>query len=83
MHRGTPGIPVLAGGQFQVIHGRVPDGQAHERVGRRARELRLYLWHPGTGENPWHAIRGQRNEQTLVTGGAEPSHLSITVLADA
>ena len=43
----------------------------------------LYIWHPGTGENPWHATRGQRNEQTLITGGSAPSHLSITVLGNA
>jgi uncharacterized protein len=40
----------------------------------------LYIWHPGTHENPWHAIQGQRNEQTLLTGGTSPSHLSVTVL---
>jgi uncharacterized protein len=43
----------------------------------------LYIWHPGTEENPWHATAGKRNEQTLVTGGTTPSHLSICVLADA
>jgi uncharacterized protein len=43
----------------------------------------LYIWHPGTGENPWHATVAKRNEQTLATGGTAPSHLSITVLADA
>jgi putative CocE/NonD family hydrolase len=40
------------------------------------------IWHPGTSENPWQAVRGVRNEQTLVTGGPAPSHLSITVLGD-
>jgi hypothetical protein len=53
------------------------------RVHLASSDYPLYLWHPGTTENPWHAIRGQRNEQTLVTGGAGPSHLSITVLGDA
>jgi len=53
------------------------------RVHLACSDFPLYLWHPGTGENPWHAIQGQRNEQTLVTGGPEPSHLSVTVLGDA
>ena len=53
------------------------------RVHLASSDYPLYLWHPGTGENPWQAIQGQRNEQTLVTGGPEPSHLSITVLGDA
>jgi predicted acyl esterase len=43
----------------------------------------LYIWHPGTGENPWHATAGKRNEQTLVTGGFAPSYLSTTVLEDS
>ena len=53
------------------------------RVHLASSDYPLYLWHPGTGENPWHAVQGQRNEQTLVTGGPEPSHLSITVLGEA
>src|SRR5262249_58869979 len=40
----------------------------------------LYLWHPGTGENPWRAIRGHRNQPTLVTGRPEPPHPSATRL---
>ena len=53
------------------------------RVHLACSDYPLYIWHPGTGENPWHAIQGERNEQTLVTGGSGPSHLSITVLGDA
>jgi len=53
------------------------------RVHLACSDYPLYIWHPGTGENPWHAIQGKRNEQTLVTGGSVPSHLSITVLGDA
>jgi putative CocE/NonD family hydrolase len=41
----------------------------------------LYLWHPGTDENPWFATQGQANQQTLATGGAIPSYLSLTVLS--
>jgi putative CocE/NonD family hydrolase len=53
------------------------------RVHLACSDYPLYMWHPGTAENPWHATRGQPNEQTLVTGGSAPSHLSITVLGDA
>jgi predicted acyl esterase len=42
----------------------------------------LYNWHPGTAENPWYAVRGQRNEQTLIVGGSAPSYLSLIVIAD-
>ena len=52
------------------------------RVHLACSDYPLYIWHPGTGENPWHATRGQRNEQTLITGGSAPSHLSITVLGN-
>jgi hypothetical protein len=38
----------------------------------RLQRLPPHLWHPGTGENPGHAIRGQRNEQTLVTAARSP-----------
>ena len=41
-----------------------------------------YIWHPRTDENPWHATRGQCNEQTLMTGRSAPSHLTITVLGN-
>jgi predicted acyl esterase len=53
------------------------------RVHLACSDYPLYIWHPGTRENPWHAIRGERNEQTLVTGGPAPSHLSIMVHEDA
>jgi len=52
------------------------------RVHLACSDYPLYLWHPGTGENPWHAIQGKRNGQTLVTGGSAPSHLTITVVGD-
>jgi len=52
------------------------------RVHLACSDYPLYIWHPGTGENPWNATQGKRNEQTLMTGGSLPSHLSITVLGD-
>ena len=39
----------------------------------------LYLWHPGTDENPWEATRCVANEQTLTTGGGAPSHVRLSV----
>jgi predicted acyl esterase len=38
----------------------------------------LYLWHPGTDENPWLAVEARANEQRLTTGGASPSYLRVT-----
>ncbi|HXY73030.1 MAG TPA: CocE/NonD family hydrolase, partial [Actinomycetota bacterium] len=40
----------------------------------------LYLWHPGTSENPWTATRWETNEQTVHAGGSSPSHVSLSVL---
>ena len=41
----------------------------------------VFLPHPGTAENPWDAIVTQTNRQVLATGGATPSHVSLTVVA--
>jgi hypothetical protein len=40
----------------------------------------LYLWHPGTAENPWDATRMVTNRQRLISGG-DASYVSLTVLA--
>ena len=40
----------------------------------------LYLWHPGTDEDPWLATEGGANDQTLTSGGAAPSFLRLTAL---
>ena len=40
----------------------------------------LYLWHPGTSDDPWLAVTGQANEQALLTGGENRSYISLTVL---
>ena len=40
----------------------------------------LYLWHPGTSEDPWRAVTGRANEQALLTGGENSSYISLTVL---
>jgi putative CocE/NonD family hydrolase len=37
----------------------------------------LYLWHPGTRENPWTATSWTPSEQRLGTGGVEESFLSL------
>jgi putative CocE/NonD family hydrolase len=42
----------------------------------------LYLWHPGTSENPWTAVKGQPNEQTVHTGASTASCLSLSVLGE-
>ncbi len=52
------------------------------RLAVASSDFPLYLPHPGTGENPWYATKGERNEQSLATGGGAPSSLSLTVLDD-
>jgi predicted acyl esterase len=42
----------------------------------------LYLWHPGTDENPWTSTKEQTNEQTIHTGASTASHVSLSVLAE-
>jgi uncharacterized protein len=49
------------------------------RLAIASSDFPLYLPHPGTGEDPWFATRGERNQQTLATGGSSPSYLSLTV----
>ncbi|MGW7090429.1 CocE/NonD family hydrolase [Streptomyces sp. NPDC054871] len=39
----------------------------------------LFLPAPGTGENPWTALTAKPSTQSLRTGGAHPSRLTITV----
>ncbi|MER5253024.1 CocE/NonD family hydrolase [Streptomyces sp. NPDC002855] len=39
----------------------------------------LFLPAPGTGENPWTALTAKPSTQTLHTGGACPSRLTVTV----
>jgi uncharacterized protein len=38
----------------------------------------LFLWHPGTEEDPWQAVECRANEQRLATGGGTPSYLRVT-----
>jgi uncharacterized protein len=40
----------------------------------------LYLWHPGTDEDPWLATEGRANQQTVTTGGGTPSCVRLTIL---
>ena len=42
----------------------------------------LYVPHPGTAESPWFAVETAVNHHSVLTGGATPSHLSVTVLDD-
>jgi putative CocE/NonD family hydrolase len=39
-----------------------------------------YLPHPGTDEDPWRATEGRVTRQTLRTGGAHPSRLTLSVI---
>ncbi|MDX6593773.1 MAG: uncharacterized protein QOJ13_2969 [Gaiellales bacterium] len=40
----------------------------------------LFVPHPGTAESPWYAVHTAVNRQRVLTGGAAPSYLSLTVL---
>jgi hypothetical protein len=40
----------------------------------------LYLWHPGTDEDPWLATKGEANQQTIAVGGEKPSRMTLSVL---
>ena len=52
------------------------------RIHLASSDFPLFLWLPGTGENPWQATRTQANQQTLITGGTSPSNLTLTVLSN-
>ena len=41
----------------------------------------VFLPHPGTEENPWDATATRANRQSLASGGAAPSYVSLTVIA--
>jgi uncharacterized protein len=49
----------------------------HLRLSVASSDHPLYLWHPGTEEDPWLATKGVANRQTLTTGGATPSHIRL------
>jgi putative CocE/NonD family hydrolase len=48
------------------------------RLSIASSDFPLYLWHPGTDEDPWLATEGRANEQRLTTGGGAPSYLRVT-----
>jgi putative CocE/NonD family hydrolase len=50
------------------------------RLSIASSDFPLYLWHPGTDEDPWLATKGVPNQQTLATGGGAPSCVRLTVL---
>ncbi len=50
------------------------------RLSVASSDFPLYVWHPGTEENPWLATRSVSNRQTLVTGGLLPSCIRLGVV---
>ncbi len=77
------GYTVMSASRKQVYLGhtgyRVPAGH-RLRLQVASSDYPLYVAHPGTSESPWFATRTAVNHQRLVTGGATPSYLSVTVL---
>jgi putative CocE/NonD family hydrolase len=59
---------------------RLPEGH---RLGLQiaSSDFPLFLWHPGTDEDPWQATEGKASEQTLPVGGGSQAFLSLTVEA--
>ena len=56
-------------------------GAGHRlRLHVAASDFPLFLWHPGTNENPWFATDGIAGQQTLATGGSHRSYVSLSVL---
>jgi predicted acyl esterase len=39
----------------------------------------LYLPHPGTDEDPWHAVTGRPSEQTLQVGGGSEAYVNVSL----
>jgi predicted acyl esterase len=76
-----PGREALAEVYLGHTAYRVPPGH-RLRLHVASSDFPVFLPHPGTGENPWDATVTRTNRQTLATGGATPSYLSLTVLAD-
>jgi predicted acyl esterase len=50
------------------------------RLSLASSDYPLFLWHPGTDENPWLATVGRTNKQAITTGGRAPSCVRITTL---
>jgi putative CocE/NonD family hydrolase len=75
-----------AGGLAEVYLGhtgyRVQPGH-RLRLHVASSDFPVFLPHPGTTENPWDATDTRPNRQTLASGGATPSFVSLTVLPPA
>ncbi len=68
--------------QFEIGHtGRVLQPGERLRLQVCSSDYPLYVPHPGTDESPWFATAVRTNRQTLQVGGADPSRLTLTVLA--
>jgi putative CocE/NonD family hydrolase len=61
---------------------RVPAGH-RLRLQLASSDFPLYLPHPGTDENPWHAVTGRPSEQTLQVGGGSEAHMRLTIAGEA
>ena len=50
------------------------------RIQLASSDFPLYLWHPGTAENPWEATEVRPSDLVLQTGGNSVAFLSLTVM---
>jgi putative CocE/NonD family hydrolase len=90
------GATLLLAEGARIVHAHRYDGLVRVELGdvgyrlRAGHRLRLELAssrfprllpHPGTDEDPWLAVAGRRTQQTLRTGGAHASRLSLSVVS--
>ena len=66
--------------QISLAHAgyRVPRGHSL-RIQLASSDFPLYLWHPGTAEDPWEATEVLPSEQILPAGGTSAAFVSLTV----
>jgi uncharacterized protein len=75
------GPPAGVPAELSLGHTGYRVGPGHRlRLHVASSDFPLYVAHPGTAENPWFARATRASRQSLTTGGADPSFVSITVL---
>lgn len=83
----TATVPASAGGapaELYLGHTAYRVERGHRlRLAVASSDFPQYVAHPGTAESPWFATETRTNQQTLVTGAADPSFVSLSVLPAA
>jgi predicted acyl esterase len=75
------GVPAATVAQVYLGHTGYELKPGHRlRLHVASSDFPLFLPAPGTDENPWDATTTRTNRQTLASGGATPSYVSLTVI---